>query len=182
MFFDRSFNPSIISLVLFTGHIFLLSEPDFNKSYHPFFSNRLPGPKARTPKPQNRPEPMGWIPMCEGHVWIGRKTAEGSQQIHRTKCFCLHLWYLNATMLPNVNQGDRMKDGQWWQTKIKSMGKLINNNVVFFFYKNTDFFISWTMHNLNLQQPDSRKTRQKKRGTKQLLCAEMLHEYKGAGL
>lgn len=43
------------------------------------------GPNARTPKPQNHPEPMDWIPMCEGHVWIGRKPVGASQPTYKNK-------------------------------------------------------------------------------------------------
>lgn len=52
----------------------------FKTTYTPSFL-----PNAWTPKPQNQPEPMDWIPMCEGHVWIGQEPAEASQPIRKNK-------------------------------------------------------------------------------------------------
>lgn len=37
------------------------------------------------PKPQSHSEPMDWISVCEGHVWIGLKPAKVSQPIGMNK-------------------------------------------------------------------------------------------------
>lgn len=48
--------------------------------------------------------------MCEGHVWIGWKPAEASQQIHKYKVL-LSTPLVPTTILPYVNQREMKREG-----------------------------------------------------------------------